>query len=157
MMSNEASDSDAAQIRERLEAIFAPWSPGGGGFDPAVIADFYCNDDDMLAYDTLMPSTSVMRGWPTFAAHWQAAIGAMRAFSCALEHVDAIAVHGDVAWSALILKVDAVAPDGSAIDARQHVTLIWERQGDSWRIRHEHLSGPVRDLARDINRPGSGA
>ena len=33
---------------------------------------------------------------------------------------------------------------GKTLDTTQQVTLIWERQGGTWRIVHEHLSGPVR-------------
>ena len=95
-----------------------------------------------------MPTTWIMDGWQAFKRHWEQAIGTMKRFRCALEDVLRLEVHGDIAWTALVLSIDAELADGSApLQAEQQVTLIWQREPDGWHIVHEHLSGPVRPEA----------
>ena len=92
-----------------------------------------------------MPTTSIMDGWHAFVRHWEQAIGGMDSFDCELKDVLRLEVHGDIAWTALVLGVDAVlAGSGEPLKAEQQVTLVWGREADGWRIVHEHLSGPVR-------------
>ena len=66
-------------------------------------------------------------------------------FQCELKAFISLEVRGDVAWTGLRLAVSANEIEtGRKLDTTQQVTLIWEKQGGTWRIMHEHLSGPVR-------------
>ncbi len=137
---------DEAAIRKRLEDIFPAWSPGVNEFSIDDIADYYVQSEDMFAFDTLMPTTSVMDGWQSFADNWTGALGSLDNFRCHMAELINVHVKGDIAWSALILNVSAESRDtGEKIDGSQQVSLVWIKETDGvWRIIHEHLSGPVR-------------
>ena len=137
---------DKTVIQQRLEAIFPAWSPGRNEFSIDDIADYYVQSEDMFAFDTLMPSTSVMDGWQSFADNWNQALAAMDNFNCHMAELLNIHVKDDIAWSALILNVSAeIRATGETIDGSQQVSLVWIKEADGvWRIIHEHLSGPVR-------------
>ena len=137
---------DEAAIRQRLDDIFPAWSPGRNEFSIGDIADYYVQSENMFAFDTLMPTTSVMDGWQSFADNWKQALGAMDNFNCHMADLINVHVRGDIAWSALILNVSAeVTETGETIEGSQQVSLVWVKEADgAWRIIHEHLSGPVR-------------
>ncbi|MEO0412776.1 MAG: nuclear transport factor 2 family protein [Pseudomonadota bacterium] len=136
--------ADKDRITQRIDEIFDVWSVGDDGFDDAAIGALYDNTDAFTAFDTLMPSTSVMEGWDTFAANWTGALKRLNDFKCWLEDCLEITVVGEVAWTRLILGVSADDQEtGERLEGAQQVTLIW-RKSDDWRIVHEHLSGPVR-------------
>ncbi|MEM9289580.1 MAG: nuclear transport factor 2 family protein [Pseudomonadota bacterium] len=138
--------TDQERISERIEEIFNVWSVGDAGFDEDAIGALYDNTDAFSAFDTLMPTTSVMNGWASFSENWTGALSVMKGFRCWLEDCLETTVVGEVAWTRLILGVSAHnSATGEAIKGKQQVTLIW-RKSDDWRIVHEHLSGPVRHL-----------
>lgn len=139
------SEDVKSQIKERLEALFVAWSPGEAEFSARDVAEFYDQSERFLAFDTLMPTTSIMHGWQAFSDNWELAIGKLKNFNCVLKEIVSLEVHGDIVWTGLLLGVTAEEVDtGKPLDAEQQVTLVWERQGDNWIIIHEHLSGPVR-------------
>ena len=143
------SKVDEQSIRDRLTVMFDGWSPGTGKFTMERVESLYDRGSNFLAFDTLMPTTSIMDGWPSFLYHWEQAISGMRRFECQLEDILRLEVQGDLAWTALLLSVDAELDDGhQQLSAEQQVTLIWQRHEDGWRIVHEHLSGPVRPESR---------
>lgn len=134
-----------SEIKQRIEDMFVAWSPGKGEFSTEHIADFYDHTERYFAFDTLMPTTSVMTGWQSFAHNWELALNGLNNFQCELTEIISLEVRGDVAWTGLRLAVSAVeTASGKLLDTTQQVTLIWERQDGTWRIIHEHLSGPVR-------------
>ena len=137
---------DEAAIRQRLEDIFPAWSPGRNEFSINDIADYYVQSEDMFAFDTLMPTTSIMAGWQSFADNWTKALGTMDNFKCHMSNLLNVHVMGDIAWSALVLDVSAEIKDtGETMKGSQQVSLVWKKEEDGiWRIIHEHLSGPVR-------------
>lgn len=125
--------------------MFVAWNPGDGPFSADHVAGFYDQTEQYFAFDTLMPTTSVMKGWQSFADNWELALTQLKNFQCELKEIISLEVRGDVAWTGLRLAVNAVEIEtGKKLDTTQQVTLIWEKQGDTWRIVHEHLSGPVR-------------
>lgn len=135
---------DKSRIRSRFDEIFDVWSVGNKGFDNKAIGALYDNTKAFSAFDTLMPTTSIMNGWQSFADNWTGALDVMGDFKCWLVDTLEITVVGEVAWSRLILGVSAKnKATGEMIEGEQQVTLIW-RKSDDWRIVHEHLSGPVR-------------
>ncbi|MEL7028443.1 MAG: nuclear transport factor 2 family protein [Pseudomonadota bacterium] len=137
-------DPDSARIQERLDEVFDAWSVGDAGFNPDTIGPVYENSPEFSAFDTLMPTTSVMNGWETFAQHWTGALNVLKDFKCWTTDVLETTVSGDVAWTRLVLGVSALnSATGERLSGDQQVTLIW-RKTDDWRIVHEHLSGPVR-------------
>ena len=135
---------DQKRIAQRIDDVFAAWSVGDGGFDDATIGEIYEKTPEFTAFDTLMPTTSVMEGWDDFARHWTGALEVMKEFRCWAEDVLETRIMGDYAYTRLILGVTARnAQTGEKLEGDQQVTLIW-RKTDDWRILHEHLSGPVR-------------
>ncbi|MEM7568656.1 MAG: nuclear transport factor 2 family protein [Pseudomonadota bacterium] len=138
------SAGDVARINERINEIFEVWSVGDAGFDNQAIGALYDNTSAFTAFDTLMPSMSIMEGWQCFADNWTGALERLKKFECWLEQCLEVTVVGEVAWTRLILGVSADDTEtGGRIEGEQQVTLIW-RKSDDWRIVHEHLSGPVR-------------
>lgn len=136
--------ADEQRITDRIDEIFDVWSVGDAGFDHEAIGALYDNTSAFTAFDTLMPSTSIMDGWDIFAANWTGALERLKDFSCWLAQCLEITVVGEVAWTRLILGVSAFDTQTSErLEGEQQVTLIW-RKRDDWRIVHEHLSGPVR-------------
>lgn len=139
------SDSVEQQIKKRLDELFIAWSPGEKEFSANDVAGFYDQSERFLAFDTLMPTTSIMQGWKAFSDNWEIAIGQLRNFNCELKEIVHMEIHGDIAWTGLHLAVSAEeVENGNPLEATQQVTLIWEQQDSKWMIIHEHLSGPVR-------------
>lgn len=135
---------DEERIRSRFAEIFDVWSVGSDGFDESAIGPLYDTSDAFSAFDTLMPSTSIMNGWRSFADNWSAALEVLHDFKCWLVDCLEVTIVGEIAWTRLILGVTARnSQTGEMIEGEQQVTLIW-RKSDDWRIVHEHLSGPVR-------------
>ena len=141
----ERSEFVKKEIRQRIKNMFIAWSPGERDFSAGHVADFYEQTEQYFAFDTLMPATSIMKGWQSFADNWELALTKLNNFRCELKEIISLEVRGDVAWTGLRLAVSANEIEtGRKLDTTQQVTLIWEKQGGTWRIMHEHLSGPVR-------------
>ena len=139
------TEATKEEIRLRIEEMFTAWSPGEGTFSAEHISGFYDQTERYFAFDTLMPTTSIMKGWQSFADNWEMAITKLNNFQCELKEIIFLEVRAGVAWTGLRLAVSAVEIEtGKRLDTTQQVTLIWERQGETWRVIHEHLSGPVR-------------
>ena len=139
------TEAAEAEIRQRIKDMFIAWSPGERDFNSRDVADFYDQTEQYFAFDTLMPTTSIMKGWQSFADNWELALTKLNNFRCELKEIISLEVRGDVAWTGLRLAVSAVEIEtGKTFDTTQQVTLVWEKQGGTWRIMHEHLSGPVR-------------
>ena len=139
------TEATKEEIRQRIKEMFIAWSPGEGTFSAEHISGFYDQTERYFAFDTLMPTTSIMKGWQSFADNWEMAITKLNNFQCELKEIIFLEVRGGVAWTGLRLAVSAVEIEtGKWLDTTQQVTLIWEIQGETWRIIHEHLSGPVR-------------
>ena len=139
------TEAAEAEIRQRIKDMFIAWSPDERDFSAGHVADFYDQSEQYFAFDTLMPTTSVMKGWQSFADNWELALTKLNNFRCELKEIISLEVRGDVAWTGLRLAVSAVEIEtGKTFDTTQQVTLVWEKQGGTWRIMHEHLSGPVR-------------
>lgn len=126
--------------------MFLGWSPAQDSFSIEDVAEFYDNSERFFAFDTLMPTTSIMKGWKSFTDNWEAVLSRqLRDFVCTLEEITFHEVSGDISWMGLRLSVTAEEIEtGNAFSTEQQVSLVWENQEGVWRIIHEHLSGPVR-------------
>ena len=140
------SESIKKEIAQRLEDMFLGWSPGETDFSIEHVADFYDQTERFFAFDTLMPTTSVMKGWKSFTDNWELVLEKqLRNFICTLEEITFHEVSGDISWMGLYLSVTAEDIEtGNPFATEQQVSLVWENQNGVWRIIHEHLSGPIR-------------
>ena len=140
------SESIKKEIVQRLEDMFLGWSPGDADFSIEDVGDFYDQTDRFFAFDTLMPATSIMSGWQSFAENWEITLSKqLKNFVCTLDEITFHEVSGDISWMGLLLSVTAEEIEtGKPFSTEQQVSLVWENQDGVWRIIHEHLSGPIR-------------
>ena len=104
----ERSEFVKKEIRQRIKNMFIAWSPGERDFSAGHVADFYEQTEQYFAFDTLMPTTSIMKGWQSFADNWELALTKLNNFRCELKEIISLEVRGDVAWTGLRLAVSAV-------------------------------------------------
>ena len=140
------SESIKKEIVQRLEDMFLGWSPGDADFSIEDVGDYYDQTDRFFAFDTLMPATSIMDGWKSFADNWELTLSKqLKNFVCTLDEITFHEVSGDISWMGLLLSVTAEEiGTGKPFSTEQQVSLVWENQDGVWRIIHEHLSGPIR-------------
>ena len=140
------SESVKKEIVDRLKQMFLGWSPGESDFSIEDVAEYYDQSRRFFAFDTLMPTTSVMRGWQSFTDNWEQMLAIqLKNFVCTLDEIVFHEVQGDFSWMGLCLSVKAEEIDsGKVLEAEQQVSLVLQRQQGVWRIVHEHLSGPIR-------------
>ena len=120
------TEATKEEIRQRIEEMFIAWSPGEGTFSAEHVSGFYDQTERYFAFDTLMPTTSIMKGWQSFADNWEMAITKLNDFQCELKEIIFLEVCGDMAWTGLRLAVSAVEIEtGKRLDTTQQVTLIW--------------------------------
>ena len=73
-----------------------------------MLPTFTIKTEQYFAFDTLMPTTSIMEGWQSFADNWELALTKLKNFRCELKEIISLEVRGEVAWTGLRLAVSAV-------------------------------------------------
>ena len=120
-------------LRERIEGLMAGWSPLSSAKDWTIkaVADFYHLNDTYLAFDTIMPVTSVMLGGDAFERNWEGEVTNMRTFKCELKQIVSQEIYADSAWTGLIFRTEFVPEEtGDKVEMLIQATLVWRKIND---------------------------
>jgi ketosteroid isomerase-like protein len=129
--------ADETTFRKLIDGYCAAWSSGNA----SNAAKFYAKDDNLIFYDIAPFSYS---GWKQYDA------GVRKEF---LDNTASVSLtagqdlrvtrHGNIAWTVVPMHLVVKMKDGKTLDSPVRYTGIWEKQGKSWLIVHEHLSVPL--------------
>lgn len=116
------------------------WAQAGFAKDLDTVMALYAQD--VRAFD--VPTPLQFKGKAVYKKHWQKCME-MCAGGETAELLDLeVHVHGDIAWSAGIVSFASRDEDGQEQDTCFiRLTQVWQREGDTWLIRHEHCSAPI--------------
>lgn len=134
----------STEIKQRINDWLAAFSPGNKPFDFSVLENFYWQDEELLAFDTLSPQSTRIQGWQTFEAIWKPFMANLAEWR--IEPVGEVRIlPGDkIAVAALIWHGTGTTTAQESVDTTAHTTQVWEKRHSQWRIIHEHISNPVR-------------
>lgn len=132
-----------AEFKTLMDGYYNSWTVQGGNNSQVsgTASKYFAKNADLVFFD-LAPMQ--YHGWAEYQA------GVNKHFideveSCMLVPNDDLRVtrHGSVAWTTDTLRVKGKMKAGAPIDIAARHTAIWEKQGGSWVIVHEHLSAPL--------------
>ncbi|WP_299959293.1 nuclear transport factor 2 family protein [uncultured Roseobacter sp.] len=133
---------DTAVLLERTETWVQNWRvEPGAPTDFDTLRSLY-STETYSSFDFGPPA----EGFDSFAPAWayyQQLLGNSPVESWRLELIgdSNVELRGDIAWTVSRVSLDGELEDGTVIDVPvARVTLIFEREGDEWRIVHEHGS-----------------
>ena len=104
--------------------------------------------DDVLAFDTSDDAgQTVIRGRDEFIRVWQPFVRSWDfwEFNVLPDSIDVRVVGPDTAWATLYIDNVGRRADGTEFLGPAQGTLILSRDGEAWRIAHEHISLPRKD------------
>lgn len=134
---------DAAEIKERVNDWLAAFSPGNKPFDFSLLDNLYWQDEEFLAFDTLSPQTTRIKGWQSYEEIWKPFMTAITQWQVKLVGDIQIFTGDNITVSALIFHSTATTIGNEAVGITAHATLVWQKRNGQWRIIHEHISNPV--------------
>jgi ketosteroid isomerase-like protein len=137
-----AAMSQVSQTKKAFLAAFAKQE--GETFTTDRLAAVVDPTADFLSFDAVSQNKTVLSGWTEYAGVWGPG---MNAFKTA--HVTETKnlrewIDERSATTASLVRIYGELPDGSKIDMPGHLTLTYRRQGDQWRVVHEHMSLNVK-------------
>ncbi len=104
--------------------------------DPADVPPFYAGERAIL-YDALMPGS--VRGADAICDAFAAQLVGTTSVSTELEEHD-LHISGDLAVLHSIQRLTVEREAGGSSEVVCRVTDVFERDGDTWRILHQHIS-----------------
>ena len=147
-----AGDTEAA-VRDTILAWGEAWMvrDDAEAFDLAPVFDrFYA--DDVLAFDTSDDAgRTVIRGRGEFLEVWQPFVRSWDhwEFNVLPGTIDVRPLGPDAAVATLYVDNYGRRADGTEFEGPAQGTLLLRRDGEDWRIAHEHISLPRRDPQED--------
>lgn len=137
-------NSQETEILARVNDWLAAFSPGNQPFDFSVLDALYWQDEQLLAFDTLSPQNTRIKGWQAFELLWKPFMAALTQWQIQPVGDVRILTGDNIAVSALIFHGQGATTDRESVDVTAHATLVWQRREGQWRITHEHISNPVK-------------
>jgi ketosteroid isomerase-like protein len=153
-----AAKPGAGKVKDELAKRTSDWQSSWTAVaDPATgnevpfdvtkrLGGVYVTDERLLSFDLMSPAQTRIIGWAAFKELWgpfMANVSNLRWTPLAdFRHGG----EGNTGWSAGTVHLSAMA-GGQPLEMLVHATLIWERTGSGWKILHEHISSPVKDIS----------
>ncbi|MDF5739349.1 MULTISPECIES: YybH family protein [unclassified Nostoc] len=134
---------EEAEITQRVNDWLAAFSAGDKPFDFSVLDNLYWQDEQLLAFDTLSPQTTRIKGWQSYQEIWKPFMTALAQWQVKSVGDIQIFTGDNITVSALIFESTAATITNEAVKITAHATLVWEKREGQWRIIHEHISNPV--------------
>lgn len=131
-----AQRTAAEPSKELMQKILEAWET----MDPAKAAPYYSKFPENVFYD-VAPLKYV--GWQQYAEGSKALLATLQSIKFKLN--DDVQVHrfGNIAFGTATARSDLLHKDGSKEGVDTRWTVIWEKQGNSWLVVHEHYSAPL--------------
>ncbi|MFC4352921.1 YybH family protein [Fodinicurvata halophila] len=133
-MSVATTEASAEQeIRAALDSLLKTVSSK----DVDAIMDFYA--PDIVAYDAI--AALQFKGAEAYGEHWRQCLSMCGELSMEASDIH-IATAGDLATSYYLHRCAGVDDKGEEQACWMRATVVWRRQGGSWKIIHDHFSAP---------------
>jgi ketosteroid isomerase-like protein len=136
--------SDKAALRRAFDDWVAGWSIGTKPFSFERLKHVYAQDDTLLAFDAVSPTTTIISGWDNYTALWQPFMEQYTYWTWTPRNDLRTQINGDMALTTMTVDIKGTHKNGSKVNSRVHASLVWEKQNGEWVIIHEHISSPVR-------------
>ncbi|WP_299682456.1 nuclear transport factor 2 family protein [uncultured Roseobacter sp.] len=126
-----------AQITEGMNSWFAAWNIGTNAFDVEKLRPLF-STGEIHVVDNFDDKVVVLKSFDAYARTWT--LSGFRSWSIAPIGKPQIRISGDLAVVTFVFVGHGPSTDGAKVSAAQHGTHVWVREGDGWRIVHEHLT-----------------
>jgi len=135
-------------ILEQVRQWESAWDLDRETFSMKRFGDLYVQDETLLAYDLTSPQTpSIIRGYQQYTAVWEPFMRAFSSWNIKINDDLNIRTSDRIAFATFTWKIWGTAKaDNQQITGELHATLIFEKLDGKWKIVHEHISTPVRDV-----------
>lgn len=110
------------------------------------LGDIYVTDERLLSFDLMSPAQTRITGWAAFKQLWSPFMANVTNLRWTPLPDFRHGGEGNTGWSTGTVHASANI-GGKPIELLLHATLIWERTPKGWKILHEHISMPVKDVS----------
>jgi hypothetical protein len=137
-------------ISETKTAFLAAWTKEPGQtFTTQKLSQVVSTTMDVpsarfLSFDGMSPTSTVLEGWETYSALWGPGMNGFTKASLTEVRPVGSWANDTMGVTASIVRIYGEMPDGKVMDTQGHLTLTYQKFGDSWRIIHEHMSLGVK-------------
>ncbi len=128
----------SSTVENEIRALVEAWHTTVTGGDLDRIMAFY--DDDVVAFDAI--ATLQFVGAAAYREHWAQCLQFMGEGSIVLHSVT-VQASDDLAVAWFIDRCSGPNEQGEMESGYTRGTACYRRQGDGWRIVHEHFSMPI--------------
>ncbi len=142
--SQETKPMNDKNTLQELVQDYKLWSVTEKPYKIEKIEHLYVHTDDLLAFDLMSPEKTVIKGWENYKAIWEPAMQNFDTWTITQINDVEITVDENMALTTLIFAGEGQLKDKTPVQGEFHSTLIWKKMDDSWKIVHEHVSGPVK-------------
>ena len=102
------------------------------------------NSDAFLSFDAMSSDKTVVRSYKDYAAIWGPGMAAFKTAQLSETENVGVWISDEMAVTASIVRIHGELGDGTKLDIPGHMTLVWNRGADGWRLAHEHMSTGVK-------------
>ncbi|HTF88413.1 MAG TPA: nuclear transport factor 2 family protein [Planctomycetota bacterium] len=100
--------------------------------------------DSFVSFDAMSKDKTVVKGYAQYAGIWGPGMAGFKTAQLSETENVHVWIREGMAVTASIVRVHGETMDGTMIDMPGHLTLGWLREGDDWRVVHEHMSLGVK-------------
>ena len=140
-----AVSNDTELLKQGVAAWAKQWSSGDDLFTMNRVDDLYEHSDRFLEFNTISPAGTITQGYDNFQALWEPTMQASTHAYTTLDDDLQVITDGKLGLTTFTFETEFIdRQSGERIADRGHASMVWSKQGDRWKIVHEHVSTPVR-------------
>lgn len=102
------------------------------------------DQDEFLSFDGMSQGKTVIDSYADYAAIWGPGMNGFTNAKLSITETLAAEVEDDMAFWAGIVRVYGEMPGGNKLDVPGHMTLVFNKEGGTWLVMHEHMSMGVK-------------
>jgi ketosteroid isomerase-like protein len=134
-----SQQTDEQTIRQLTQQWFEAWSFKDQSFTADELRPLY-GTGEILVFDNFDGGVVVLNSFQEYQDTWVPVMRDFSSWEIQPEGDINVRVSGDLAVTTFTWVGNGQLQDGKPIQMRQHGTLVWQRNANTWQIVHEHLT-----------------
>ena len=141
----EAAPGDTDLLKQGVAAWAKDWSSGDELFTMKRVEDLYEHSDRFLEFNTISPAATVTQGYQNFQKLWEPTMQSSTHAHTTLDDNIEVITDGKLGLTTFTFETEFTDRQLEERFAEHgHASIVWSKEGDDWKIVHEHVSNPVR-------------
>ena len=125
-------------FNDLIKRYYSAWST----LNPDNVSSLYARDANLVFFD--IAPLKYNGGWQEYSDNFKKNVApGFSSLTLTPNNDLKVTRRGNVALATLTFHLSAKQKDGSALEFDGRHTIVWEKRGRQWLIRHEHVSKPL--------------